>query len=82
MWCTTSECGIFNWQFFFNENFLIVKALSAITVSFSSDRLNLPNIFVTFLCEVFPGQLSDTSDITPIGVIPTKRFYGCMVLLI
>lgn len=67
---------------FLQQNNFNSEILSAITVSFSSEQLNLLNIFVNFLSEVFPGQLSDTSDITPIGVIPTKKNYGCMVFLI
>lgn len=61
-------------NFFYNETFLIVKPLSTITVSFSSNKSDLPDIIVKFLSEVFPGQRSDTNDITLNGVIPTKVF--------
>lgn len=76
--------GIFNWQFFFNKTSLIVKPLSAITLSFSSNKSIKPDDIVSSLSEVFPGQSSDTNDITPDGVIPTKNFtvVSQMVLVI
>ena len=65
--------GIFNLHFFCSKTSRMVKPLSAITLSFSSSKSINPDSIVIWRSDVFPGQPSETNEITPDGVIPTRN---------
>ena len=53
---------------------LIKNPLSAITVSFSSSRSKSPEFMVMCESDALPPQTSETKEITPEGVMPTRNF--------